>query len=292
MEKETRRGLLIGLFLIIGFGVVLSELDTSPKPENNDSAEAYLGKYYHVQDVIRNDGRSGNRQVVIPGRQTITSNGADRRSSRLRSRATTRRGIIDPSMRATINRGRTNRETRVRRRGSDAISRNTSQSRTQPSESQNRTDRVVRSRRNSSQQRIYKVKRGDGLYVIAQKVYGSGNGRFWKKIAAANRAKLGSRNVVRVGQKLVIPPLNNQRPSRETQISASDIARRVNESTRTEPMYKYYVVKRRDNLTRIARDKLNDSSRAAVRKLYNANRDKLRSINSPLRVGMKLKIPS
>ena len=285
MEKETRRGLLIGLFLIIGFGVVLSNLNTAPQPNSNDSAESYLGKYYHVQDVVRSDGRSGNRTVVVPGRRQL-QRGRRRPSSSSRGRFSN--NLINPNHRATINvsgqqnrgRGR-DRERLVSRdnRSNQRIERRTAPQRSEAD-------------RSSAQLRYYTVKRGDKLFTIAQKVYGRANGRLWKKIAAANRSKLGSRNRVMTGQKLLIPSLTDARTRPGGQLSAADIARRVEENSRNQPMYKYYVVKRRDNLTRIARDKLKDGSRSSVRKLYNANRDKLKSINSPLRVGMKLKIPS
>ncbi len=53
---------------------------------------------------------------------------------------------------------------------------------------------------------------------------------------------------------------------------------------------RYYVVQRGDNLTKIARKTLNDTSRAAVMKIYNANRDKLTSPDN-VPVGVKLVIP-
>jgi len=53
----------------------------------------------------------------------------------------------------------------------------------------------------------------------------------------------------------------------------------------------YYVVRRGDNLTRIARKTLNDTSEAAIGKLFNANRDKLENRDSIFE-GMKLRIPN
>ena len=50
----------------------------------------------------------------------------------------------------------------------------------------------------------YKVQKGDTLMKIAKKCYG--NSRYFYLIAEANRAKLGPKNIIRVGQTLVIPP--------------------------------------------------------------------------------------
>ncbi len=58
-----------------------------------------------------------------------------------------------------------------------------------------------------------------------------------------------------------------------------------------KPSGRIYVVRSGDNLTKIARRTLKDDSHAAVRKLYEANRDRLKNPDR-LSVGMKLRIPS
>ena len=50
----------------------------------------------------------------------------------------------------------------------------------------------------------YTVQKGDTLMKIARKCYG--NSRYYYLIAEANRAKLGNKNQIRIGQTLVIPP--------------------------------------------------------------------------------------
>lgn len=50
----------------------------------------------------------------------------------------------------------------------------------------------------------YTVQKGDTLMKIARKCYG--NSRYYYLIAEANRAKLGKKNQIRIGQTLVIPP--------------------------------------------------------------------------------------
>jgi nucleoid-associated protein YgaU len=63
-------------------------------------------------------------------------------------------------------------------------------------------------------------------------------------------------------------------------------------SDRTAPdaAKQYYVIRKGDSLAKIAREKLHDDSLSAVRKLYAANKDKLRDPDD-LPVGMKLVIP-
>ena len=53
----------------------------------------------------------------------------------------------------------------------------------------------------------------------------------------------------------------------------------------------YYVIRKGDSLGKIAREKLKDDSQASIRKLYNANKDKLRDPDN-LPVGVKLEIPA
>ena len=57
------------------------------------------------------------------------------------------------------------------------------------------------------------------------------------------------------------------------------------------PSGRAYVVREGDNLSKIARRTLNDGSRSAVMKIYDANRDKLSSPDM-LPVGVELRIPS
>ena len=52
--------------------------------------------------------------------------------------------------------------------------------------------------------RYYYVAKGDGLQAIAQKMYGKAS--MWKIIQEANKDTLGERGILKIGQKLVIPP--------------------------------------------------------------------------------------
>jgi nucleoid-associated protein YgaU len=54
---------------------------------------------------------------------------------------------------------------------------------------------------------------------------------------------------------------------------------------------KYYTTRPGDSLAKIAEEVMGDDSRAAVQKLYTANKSKIRDPNK-LTVGMKLEIPT
>ena len=56
--------------------------------------------------------------------------------------------------------------------------------------------------------RYYYVAKGDGLQAIAQKMYGKAS--MWKIIQDANQEALGERGILKIGQKLVIPPAPQQ----------------------------------------------------------------------------------
>jgi len=52
--------------------------------------------------------------------------------------------------------------------------------------------------------RYYYVAKGDGLQAIAQKMYGKAS--MWKIIQDANKETIGERGILKIGQRLVIPP--------------------------------------------------------------------------------------
>ena len=53
--------------------------------------------------------------------------------------------------------------------------------------------------------RYYYVAKNDGLQAIAQKMYGKAS--MWKVIQEANKEALGERGILKIGQRLVIPPV-------------------------------------------------------------------------------------
>ena len=169
--------------------------------------------------------------------------------------------------------------------------------------------------------RVYTVQPNDTLIRIARKLYGPGNGMLYTRIYKANRDVLVDESTLGIGQELVIPPLGPgaDRPGgpgasastppgpagppplaggaarREgpgyAEMDVSQLRGHFVGVRPLRPVRRVYVVQRGDSLTEIARKLLNDDSPAAVRRIFNANRDTLESPDL-LQVGMKLHIPS
>jgi len=144
--------------------------------------------------------------------------------------------------------------------------------------------------------RTYRVMAGDTLIRIARKVYGREHEREHLRIFAANRDKLPSASQVAVGQVLLIPPLEAASPRRA--VSPPGVWRRENYTEMTLPALegrfrrgRTYVVRAGDTLTDIARRQMGSAAGSAVRKLLEANPDRIRDPDR-LPVGLRLRIPN
>ncbi len=142
--------------------------------------------------------------------------------------------------------------------------------------------------------RTYRVCSGDTLIGIARKVYGRRFENEHLRIYRANRDKLSDPAALSVGQVLVIPPLPG-RLAGNRQVALKKPQKHYTEMTMSVFGKRFgndrtYIVRSGDCLTGIARRTMGDASKSAVRKLLNANRDRLANPNR-LSVGMKLKIP-
>ncbi len=162
----------------------------------------------------------------------------------------------------------------------------------------------------SSRYVSYTVRSGDSLTRIARTVYGPEHGSHWRDIYEANRDQMDSETDLHPGQILRIPtgqasaaevarrrrPQDSAQPRYE-EMTVDEFARRVRESasptggdTHRQPQPRMYVVQRGDNLTKIARNLLQDGSRDGVQRLIEANRDRIEDPNR-LPVGLQLRIP-
>lgn len=293
MTRQTRIGLLVGLAFIILFGLVLGELtgtaDPAPAPEATEDAASYaharrIEEIYLPEEPISiavpwaTD--AGATEAENIGETVLAAGPSETPSSPVREasgRATGRADSLPESARQV------------------------------PTHSVTAGARTVRT---------YTVRPNDSLIRIARVVYGANRWREYKRIYRANRDKLQDESTVQVGMVLVIPPLEDaasaggpgtvaaagapapNRPTARSELPATgemtlaEMARHFGVS-RSGPTNagRVYVVRHGDNLTRIARITLNDGSRTAVLRLYNANRDRLSSPDH-LPVGLALRIPS
>ena len=156
MTRETRVSLLIGLGLIIAFGVILSEMKgTSSQPAGPTAAEEFNS---FSLDRLSYDLQPEER-LTPPRRRAAAAAPPDQPTI-----ASTKTHLTDSPAKAQ------------------------------------QVDR----------QRIYVVEPNDSLIKIAMKEYGPDNAQHYKLIYQANRDTLENVAMVRVGQRLVIPPLGDR----------------------------------------------------------------------------------
>jgi len=147
----------------------------------------------------------------------------------------------------------------------------------------------------------YTAVAGDSLIVIARKLYGRQNQGKYKLIFEANRDRLADENSLKLGQELIIPPLpSDAAPGRATGAAPAAPATRTPDRTYTEATLaelrsrfgssRWYEVRQGDRLTDIARRQMGSDSVASVRRLYEANRDRIADPDV-LAIGLRLRIP-
>lgn len=117
----------------------------------------------------------------------------------------------------------------------------------------------------------YTVKKGDNLWSIAVKIYG--DGAKWTLIKEANLDKLpeGDEHNLQIGTELFIPKLTSEKTSSP------------------KPQTKYHTVKKGDTLETLALKYYSDVTKSKL--IFGANRDKLTTEETTLKVGWKLLIP-
>ena len=156
-------------------------------------------------------------------------------------------------------------------------------------------------------ERIYMVRDGDNLALIAKEVYGEEIGNTHaviKTVFEANREVLKSADEVYVGQRLIMPVLSSSSTLRKGGDSAifnksvksvfekvGSIGKRHEFSTRSEKKSaeRRYVVKEGDSLWSIAARQLGDGG--CYRDIVRLNADVLED-EDKLSVGMSLKLPA
>ena len=146
--------------------------------------------------------------------------------------------------------------------------------------------------------RHYIVRRGDSLRRIARQMYGQGNEEHYRFIHEANKRQLLNESTIRVGQRLIIPPLpaesrgtqTSQGPWRHEELDLDQAEQRFVAPHEQSARPRRYLVQPGDTLTSIARRHMGDDSPETVRRLYQANRGWIADPNS-VPVGVQLVIP-
>ena len=141
---------------------------------------------------------------------------------------------------------------------------------------------------------VYVVCSGDSLAEIAKKMYGPENGKKLasvEKIYNANKNTLESIDQIQIGQKLIIPPLENKTNA----LLKTGLFEKVSKITSpqtaqaSKEQYKQYIVKESDSLWQIAARNLGDGNRFS--EIIQLNQSVLADPEK-LAIGMKLKLPA
>jgi len=286
MTRETRVSLLVGLAIIIFFGIIIGERSLNP-PEPSASASK--------------SGKSTKVEIPPPGPShelltaTISSNLHDTRPvlapTTMPARRAARGSVsqASPVSPTSAGPGSSGRKIPARKPTVPPAERHASPGNADAVRQvqQERPSTIVPETIST-----YRVRRGDTLIGIARKVYGRAGRTEYLRIFRANRDKLTDPQVLPVGVVLTIPPLKGEsramvRVGRTgkhyTEMTLEQMERHFNAG-------KVYVVRAGDNLTRIARRTMGDGSRSAVMKLLRVNRKRIKDPDR-LTVGMKLIIP-
>jgi nucleoid-associated protein YgaU len=147
----------------------------------------------------------------------------------------------------------------------------------------------------------YTAQDGDMLSTIAKKFYGPEEGNRLvniKRIYEANKQTLRSPDDIRIGQKIVIPPLpsaqtapagpENTLVSRIFETVQSIGQRHLSADQPQQQSQRYYVVKDKDNLWKIAAAELGDGKRYT--EIHRLNSDLLEDSDN-ISIGLRLKLP-
>ena len=329
MTRQTRIGLLVALAFIIMFGLVLGELSETATPTPAPTAMEDISTYAHtsaveaipVETIEENFSRETNWPV---GPEVVGVIDVDRTT--LAARTPER----EPAPAAPSHAAVAPAASPGRPDVSQIVPPSTVHAAASPPARSASAALPAAARPTPGAPRTHTVQPGDNLTRIARKYYGPEHETKYKRIYQANRDKMADESTLQVGMVLVIPPMNavasipppapeprraalaprgriTSEPPRAAlaprgRIATAPLPRDEMTLEELDAHFKkptsgrvasgrVYVVRRGDSLTTIARKVLNDGSRASVLKIYDANRDKLKSPDH-LPVGVTLRIPA
>jgi len=289
MRQETRVSLLVGLAIIIFFGIIIGERSLNP-PKSSDSSQDRLHK--RSSPLVKVRARPSHELYTA----TISSKSHDDRP------------VLAPKVVPVPNgRDKTATPAKVGSTASSAINNKKGEFLQTAATKQPPKARVNLTAPNNIQKdsksspstsplpetiRIYRVKPGDTLIGIAKKVYGRGGKKEYLRIFQANRDRLSDPSMLPVGITLIIPPLEqSKQPTAHRDVAHKHYTEMtLDQLQRHFRAERTYIVRAGDNLTSIARRTMGDGSRSAVKKLLEVNRDCIKDPDR-ITVGMKLVIP-
>ncbi|MBN1943167.1 MAG: LysM peptidoglycan-binding domain-containing protein [Phycisphaerae bacterium] len=291
MTKETRVGLLVGLVIVIVFGMILTEFKGAGAPLDPIAVQPVIETDYYQAAEPSQPAMAFGLSPDQAG-QAIHLASADEpaptpANEPVRIRVLPRAPVETHQPVAAVLR---------RNPDEESVEPSPSPDAPQPVRLEQPVELAQRETPALPVARTYRVEPGDTLTRIAAKLYGPDKAHLYKDIYQANRDRLSDASSVYVGQELVIPGISAVGSAgvatafRTREVDAEGLRRFV-QQPRTPAARRVYVVQSGDNLTRIARKVYNDAGRDAVDRLYEANRDKLPDRDS-IREGMTLRIPS
>jgi nucleoid-associated protein YgaU len=268
MTGETRAALLIGLFLLVAFGLILGEI-SGPVPDGPPPAIRltdidYAARTQHARDVRPDRGTGRLANLLWNRGDSTVPTGAQDRPIHARADVDAR----NPAERSDL----------AARHARGAVG---------DRETGGRTPRGAADTRGRV---FHQVRREETLIALARKYYGADQGHRWVRIYQANRDRLADPSVLPAGVRLRIPPPSGALTSGGRSGDALAERSEAPAQPRTRSGRRY-VIRRGDNLTKLARQFLGDDSPRAVRRLFEANEDRLANPDE-LPVGVELVIPS
>ena len=308
MTRETKISLIVGLVLILVIGIVVSDhLTVTNRPAipslvdgDNPAPEAIP---QHIPRADTSPDRFANRGATSSQPPAVADLPAIEHIQPRHQRESETRSLHDN---VPVPAARIERETpansghNAAARALDALSGGSQFRQEQRVESQSAdVDRIrpaqpdvliITSDRNQPRRTYHTVKPNESLSIIADQYYNDQTK--WTLIRDANPNKLMRNSGVRVGVRLVIPPLPESQDTTTagTTTSAPPTPTIGRVTTTTPPAATdVIIVKPGDTLGQLAQRYL--GSTAHEDKLFEANRDKLRS-KDQIYVGMKLRRPT
>jgi nucleoid-associated protein YgaU len=284
MTADAKIGLLLALVFIVGITFVINGLpDFLNKTKDQPDTIGYINHYKQQAPALVGQSRNIAATLNKPSVTVVTQPSAAEPNSQPQSTEVAFQTVMPAAQEAV----------------------NTAAVSPEP----NQTQAV-------KQLAVYEVRSGDSLAEIALKFYGQKEG---KKLASidrifnANKDKLSSIESIQVGQKLIIPAIENKteelvktgmfekvKPaaSKDSKQAAKEAAKKSDtpkeakaqkEQKQPKEQFRIYTIKGSDSLWQIAVKQLGDGNR--YKEIIKLNKDVLKDGDS-LVVGTKIKLPA